>query len=102
MYMHNMDYNKTKIEKDKIMNTYLSWLEIKPLNDGTQGFRFDILGVKGLTRKRQYKSRGFKFKTGSCMKALHLGKRSIYFERKSNKKTERKFFNFAGNRLRVI
>ena len=49
-----MDYNKTKIEKDKIMNTYLSWLEIKPLNDGTQGFRFDILGVKGLTRKRQY------------------------------------------------
>ena len=97
-----MDYNKTKIEKDKIMNTYFKWVEIKTLNDGTQGFRFDILGVKGLTRKRQYKSRGFKFKTGSCMKALHLGKRSIYFERKSNKKTERKFFNFAGNRLRVI
>ena len=84
------------------MNTYFKLVEIKPLNDGTQGFRFDILGVKGLTRKRQYKSRGFKLKTGSCMKALHLGKRSIYIERKSNKKTERKFCHFAGNRLRVI
>jgi len=24
----------------------------KPLNDGTQGFRFNFVGVKGLTRKR--------------------------------------------------
>ena len=26
----------------------------KPLNDGTQGFRFNFAGVKGLTRKRKH------------------------------------------------
>ena len=29
----------------------------KPLNDGTQGFRFNFAGVKGLTRKRKTLSR---------------------------------------------
>ena len=36
------------------MTTYFTCIAIKPLNDGTKGFRFNILGVKGLTRKRQY------------------------------------------------
>ena len=31
----------------------------KPLNDGTKGFRFNVLGVKGLYRKRNQKSRGW-------------------------------------------
>ena len=30
----------------------------KPLNDDTNGFRFNVLGLKGLTRKRITKSRG--------------------------------------------
>ena len=78
------------------MTTYFTCIAIKPLNDGTKGFRFNILGVKGLTRKRQYKSRGFKFVTGTCMKALHIGKCSLYIETKANTKTERKYWHFAG------
>ena len=68
----------------------------KPLNDGTQGFRFNFAGVKGLTRKRKTLSRGIKFSSQDCMKAFHLGKRSIYIERKPNRNTERKLRHFAG------
>ena len=46
----------------------------KPLNDGTKGFRFNFLGLKGLTRKRKHTSRGYKINVGGCMKAIHLGK----------------------------
>jgi len=68
----------------------------KPLNDDTNGFRFNVLGLKGLTRKRLTKSRGFKISRGLCMTALHLGKRTIYFEKKSNRITKRKVGHFAG------
>ena len=30
----------------------------KPLNDNTYGCRFNLLGIKGLTRRRKFKSRG--------------------------------------------
>ena len=33
----------------------------KSLDDGSKGFRFNILGTKGLVRKRRVKSRGLKF-----------------------------------------
>ena len=62
----------------------------KPLNDDTKGFRFNILGIKGLTRKR------YGINNGTCMKAYHLGKRSIYFETTSNRTTARQFKHFAG------
>ena len=65
----------------------------KPLNDGTKGFRFNVLGLKGLTRKRKYKTRGWHIKKDECMTAIHMGKRSIYIE---HKRTERKLFHFAG------
>lgn len=72
----------------------------KPLNDGTNGFRFNFAGVKGLTRKRQPNrkdsSRGYKIIKGDCTTQLHLGKRSIYIEHKPNRSTERKFHHFAG------
>ena len=32
----------------------------KPLNDGTKGFRFNVLGQKGFYRKRANKSNGIK------------------------------------------
>ena len=65
-----------------------------PLNDRTQGFRFNFVGVKGLTRKRKVINRfGI---TRKCMTGFHLGKRSIYIERKPNRSTERKFHHFAG------
>ena len=67
----------------------------KPLNDGTQGYRFNFAGVKGLTRKRKVINRiGITRK--DCMTGLHLGKRSIYIERKPNRSTERRFHHFAG------
>ena len=67
----------------------------KPLNDGTKGFRFNLLGMKGLLRKRSRKSRGIKlFKRDECMTAHHVGKFSLYVERKGN--SQRKLFHFAG------
>ena len=56
----------------------MALLQTKALNDGTNGFRFNILGIKGLTRKRTNKSRGYKVTLGKCMDALHMGKRTIY------------------------
>lgn len=65
----------------------------KPLNDGTQGFRFNILGYKGLTRKRKTFSRGYSIERGKSMTKIHLGKRTVYFENKTNKN---KIRHFAG------
>ena len=67
----------------------------KPLNDRTDGFRFNMCGLKGLTRKRQTVKRWGVAK-GKCMKAVHLGKRSIYFEKGTNKITGRRVRHFAG------
>lgn len=64
----------------------------KPLNDGTKGFRFNILGKKGLYRKRNTKSRGLDFKSLSTMNAYHFGKRSFYV----NHDHGRKLYHFAG------
>ena len=65
----------------------------KPLNDGTKGFRFNFLGVKGLYRKRNKKSRGwFKYEPLGTMNAYHLGKRSLYVEHAYG----RKLYHFAG------
>jgi hypothetical protein len=68
----------------------------KPLNDGTNGFRFNFAGVKGLTRKRKIERRPFKIDTKGCMLGLHLGKRSVYIERKANRDTQRRLRHFAG------
>ena len=68
----------------------------KPLNDGTQGFRFNFAGIKGLTRKRKFDSRGYKVTRNECMTALHLGKRTVYVEHKPNRNHERKLRHFAG------
>ena len=67
----------------------------KPLNDDTQGFRFNVLGLKGLTRKRIAKKR-WGITSGKSMKAIHIGKRSIYFERVLNKLSTRRMRHFAG------
>jgi hypothetical protein len=69
-------------------------LATKALNDRTKGFRFNVLGLKGLTRKRKYKSRGWGIKHDKCMTAVHMGKRTVYFERKVN--VARKLHHFAG------
>lgn len=54
-------------------------MRITDLNDNTNGFRFNISGIKGLTRKRQTIKR-YGIKRGSAMTAFHLGKRSVYIE----------------------
>ena len=68
----------------------------KALNDRTDGFRFNFAGIKGLTRKRKTLSRGYKIVRGKCMTALHLGKRTIYLEKKPNKASYRRVRHFAG------
>lgn len=65
----------------------------KALNDGTKGFRFNVLGLKGLTRKRKYKNNGWKVLDKDCMTIVHMGKRTIYFEHGA---TIRKLRHFAG------
>lgn len=67
----------------------------KPLNDDTKGFRFNVLGLKGLVRKRKHKSRGLAlFQRDKCMTGHHIGKFSLYIEHKGN--AQRKLFHFAG------
>jgi hypothetical protein len=67
----------------------------KPLNDNTQGFRFNFIGIKGLTRKRSTVNR-YGITRGDCMNGYHLGKRSVYFEKKSNRVSTRQLRHFAG------
>ena len=57
----------------------------KELKDGTNGFRFNVCGVKGLTRKR-----------GKSMIAFHVGLRSVYFEQKLNRQSSKRVRHFAG------
>lgn len=66
----------------------------KPLNDRTQGFRFNFLNQKGLYRKRKFKSRPMSMTKDACMVGFHWGKRSIYFERHNT--GTRALFHFAG------
>lgn len=68
-------------------------LATKPLNDSTKGFRFNMMGKKGLVRIRKRKNNGWKVVHDNCMTAIHMGKASVYFE---HKKTERKLRHFAG------
>ena len=68
----------------------------KPLLDGTNGYRFNLMGVKGLTRKRKTVSRGYKITIGECMTAYHIGKRTIYVETDKNTLSSRMLRHFAG------
>ena len=67
-------------------------LATKPLNDGTDGFRFNFLGNKGIYRKRKIEKRYGK-STGDVMTGYHFGKRSVYFQQTTPK---RKLYHFAG------
>jgi len=65
----------------------------KPLNDGTSGFRFNVLGQKGLVRKRKSLSRPMGKQVGSTMNAYDMGKFTLYLEKK---RPARKLAHFAG------
>ena len=67
-------------------------IKCKSLNDGTRGYRFNILGVKGLTRKRLTQSR-YNVTNGDTMLGLHIGRRSVYIERSNPIK---RLYNFVG------
>lgn len=65
----------------------------KPLNDRTKGFRFNVLGKKGLVRLRKVKSNGWNIHRDDCMTRINMAKVSVYFE---HKKTVRVLHHFAG------
>jgi hypothetical protein len=67
----------------------------KPNNDGTRGFRFNIMGIKGQTRVRQFKKR-YGVTEGPCMTAYHLGKRTVYLQKSINKTSSRRLRHYAG------
>lgn len=64
----------------------------RPLNDGTKGFRFDVMGIKGLCRKRKIQRRFGLDMSGDTFAKLHIGKRSVYFELLN---PQRKLYDFA-------
>lgn len=64
----------------------------RPLNDGTSGLRFDIVGIKGLYRKRKIQRRWGVNQNGDTFVQVHLGKRSLYIERL---KPARRLYDFA-------
>jgi uncharacterized C2H2 Zn-finger protein len=45
--------------------------------------RFRVLGVPAIYRKRVNKTRGWKFEKGSTFNMLHMGKRSLLWEKSS-------------------
>lgn len=65
----------------------------KPLNDRTKGFRFNVLGQKGLVRLRKRKSNGWNVHHDDCMTRINMGKLSVYFEHGA---TIRALRHFAG------
>ena len=67
----------------------------RPHNYGTQGYSSNFAGSKGLTRKSKHASRGYKDTRNNSMNAVHLGKRTVYNERKPNRNPERKLCHFA-------
>lgn len=68
----------------------------KPLKDRTKGFRFNFFGLKGMTRKRKFVSRGYGIDLMKTTLAIHLGKRTVYFETKANRYSKRQFRHWAG------
>jgi len=69
-------------------------LATKPLKDGTKGFRFNVLGKKGLVRLRKRKSTGwFKRTELDTMNAYHFGRLIIYLQ---SPHARRKLSHFAG------
>lgn len=64
----------------------------KELNDGTNGLRFQMLGVVGLWRQRSIQKR-YGVTQGDTTVGYHYGYRSVYFEKKG---ALRMFWNFAG------
>ena len=62
----------------------------RPLNDGTKGARFYIFGLKGIYRKRTLKSKGLRISNGKSTRIIDIFKRTIYLEKRSNKRSNRK------------
>ena len=65
----------------------------KPLNDGTVGFRFNVLGRKGIVRRRKILSRGYRIERKKNMTALHMRRLTVYLERAN---TSKQLYHFAG------
>lgn len=69
-------------------------LAVKPLNDGTKGFRYNLLGAKGIVRWRK-KSKGFNSYYGKnkTFKIRNLGK---LYHAQELKNPAKKLYHFAG------
>ena len=53
----------------------------KPLNDGTSGFRFNVLGQKGLVRKRKRKVRATGKQVGPTMDVFQSASFHLHLKR---------------------
>ena len=77
-----LNYEVNKMTKNNIQPKFFTCVSFKSNNDGTSGFRFNILGTKGLVRRRKKKSNGLKLTSGDCFNSLHMFKTTIHVEKK--------------------
>lgn len=81
------------------MNNVFLILAIKPLNDGTKGFRFNFFGKKGGLRLRKYRRSPLHFNLnkrlgeGGCFTIRTFGRFYLWTLRKNS---ARKLHHFAG------
>lgn len=61
------------------------WIYVKPLNDGTKGYRLTCKAGTVIYRKRKLKIRN-EFTSGVSTFGIHRGLRSIYFEKSATSK----------------
>lgn len=69
------------------------FVSFKALNDRTAGFRFRVLGQKGLIRRRTKQNNGWNLTVGDCMAKINMGKTTLYIESPA---TVRALHRFAG------
>lgn len=65
-------------------------IKFKSLNDGTNGYRFNLSGLRGLYRIRATKRR-LGFTSGDSTIGVHIGKLSVYVNRPRGRKLEETF-----------
>jgi hypothetical protein len=74
------------------MFNILNCVYVKPLNDGTKGYRLTSKAGTVIYRKRKHKIRN-EFTSGVSTFGIHRGLRSIYFEKSA---TPKPFWQLGG------
>lgn len=58
----------------------MAMFKTRPLNDGTKGNRFELIGIKGMYRIRKYKRRAFQIDLQQTFASVHYGRFTLHIE----------------------